>query len=345
MALACGPRDAVDLAIGAERAGFDSVWATEFSWRSATVPMAAIAATTSRVTVGSAIAYALGRSPAVLAAEARDIDELSDGRLILGLGSAQPARIRDWLGVEPTDVPARVAEVVEALRVLWRVGAEPVHYQGRHTRVAVGATPSAYPPRSQRLPVLLAAVNPKMVHMAGAVADGLIGHPIVDGSAMEDLVRPGLEAAAASAGRERPMVVAMLIAVVDDDEERARTNAAAQIAFYAQHTAYAPLMRYYGFEQAASSIREAAAAGDWGAAVAATPDDMIDRLSAAGTASEVRDRVAQRCDRRDCDVLILHTPSRLMSTPEAVAAGDPARVYREYAQRLMEACAPPALTR
>ena len=345
MALACGPEDAVDLAMRAERAGFHSVWATEFSWRSATVPMAAIAATTSRVTIGSAIAYALGRSPAVLAAEARDIDELSDGRLILGLGSAQPARIRDWLGVEATNVPARVAEVIEALHVLWGIGAEPVQYRGRHVRVAVGATPSAYPPRSPRLPVLLAAVNQKMVHVAGAVADGLIGHPIVDGFAMRDLVRPQLEAAAASAGREAPpLMVAMLIAVVDDDEERARADAAAQIAFYAQHTAYAPLMRYYGFEQAAAAIRRAAAGGDWQAAVSAVPDEMIHRLAAAGSATEVRNRVAQRCAGRDCDMLILHTPSTLMSRPEAVAAGDPARVYREHAQRLMDACAPPALT-
>ena len=74
MALACGPTDAVALAVEAEEAGFDSVWTTEFSWRSAIVPMAAIATATRRVTIGSAIAYALGRSPVVLAAEARDCD-------------------------------------------------------------------------------------------------------------------------------------------------------------------------------------------------------------------------------------------------------------------------------
>ena len=146
MALACGPSDAVNLAVQAEQAGFDSVWTTEFNWRSATVPMAAIAVATTRITIGSAIAYALGRSPAMLAAEARDIDELSDGRLILGLRSAQPRRIRDWLGAEPTDVPARVTETVEAARALWGIGPEPVHYRGRHVSVSVEATPSAYAP-------------------------------------------------------------------------------------------------------------------------------------------------------------------------------------------------------
>lgn len=298
--------------------------------------MAAIAAVTDRVTIGSAIAYALGRSPAVLAAEARDIDELSEGRLILGLGSAQPSRIRDWLGVEPTDVTGRVAEVVEAVKTLWHVGPEPVQYRGRHYRVTVGATPGAYPPRSARLPVLLAAVNERMVRVAGAVADGLIAHPIVDGSALTELVRPPLEAAAASAGRAQPpMVAAMLIAVVNDDEEAARRDAAAQIAFYAQHPAYAPLMRHYGFEQAAAEIR-AAAADDWGAATSAVTDEMIDRLAVAGPARLVRNRVAERLDARDCETLILHTPSMLMSDPAARVSGDPGRAYREHAGRLID---------
>ena len=302
--------------------------------------MAAIATVTDRVTIGSAIAYALGRSPAVLAAEARDIDELSDGRLILGLGSAQPARIRDWLGIEPTDVTGRVAEVVEAVQALWHVGPEPVQYHGRHYRVTVGATAGAYPSRSPRLPVLLAAVNRQMVHVAGAVADGLIAHPIVDGSALSELMRPQLEAAAASAGRQQPpMVAAMLIAVVNDDEVAARRDAAAQIAFYAQHPAYAPLMRHYGFEHAAAAIR-AAAADDWGAATSAVTDEMVDRLAVAGPAHLVRGRVAERLRARDCETLILHTPSMLMSDPAARASGDPGRTYREHAGRLIDAFNP-----
>lgn len=340
MALACGPSDAVSLAVEAERAGFDSVWTTEFSWRSATVPMAAIAAVTDRVAVGSAIAYALGRSPAVLAAEARDIDELSDGRLMLGLGSAQPARIRRWLDTEPTDVPARVSEVIESVRALWGLGADPVSYRGRHVRVDIEATPSAYPPRRRDIPILLAAVNRRMLHVAGAVADGLIAHPIVDGSALQELVRPTLEAAANSAGRTTaPLVAAMVIVVVDDDEERARRNAAAQIAFYAQHPAYAPLMAHYGLVGAAASIRAAAGRGDWKAAVAAVPGPMIDRLSMAGPASLVKSRVEARLEAGDCDILILHTPSMLMSDPDARSSGDPAAAYRNHGSRLIDAFA------
>ena len=338
MALACGPSDAVALAVEAERAGFDSVWTTEFSWRSAIVPMAAIAAATDRVAIGSAIAYALGRSPAVLAAEARDIDELSDGRLILGLGSAQPARIRRWLGTDPTDVPARVSEVIESVRALWGLGEDPVSYRGRHVRVDVEATPSAYPPRRRDVPILLAAVNRRMLRVAGAVADGLIAHPLVDESALRELVRPTLEAAANSAGRATaPQVAAMVIVVVDDDEERARRNAASQIAFYAQHEAYGPLMRHYGFADAAAAIRAPARDRDWAAAAASVPDPMIDLLSVTGPAGLVRTRIDARLEARDCDTLILHTPSMLMSDPAARAAGDPASTYRDHVSRLIGA--------
>ena len=340
VALASGPSDAVALAVEAEQAGFDSVWTTEFSWRSATVPMAAIAVSTDRITIGSAIAYALGRSPAVLAAEARDIDELSDGRLILGLGSAQPARIRRWLDTEPTDVPARVAEVIESVRALWKLGEDPVSYRGRHVRVDIEATPSAYPPRRERIPVLLAAVNPKMMRVAGAVADGLIAHPIVDGAALRERVRPALEGAATSACRAAaPLVAAMVIVVVDDDEDRARRNAAAQIAFYAQHPTYEPLMRYYGFDEAAASIRDATRRDDWRAAVAAVSDPMIDRLSVAGTPESVRALVGARIDAGDCDTLILHTPSMLMSAPATGAPGRQGAAYRDHVTRLIEAFA------
>ena len=338
MALACGAADAVAIAVAAERAGFDSVWTTEFNWRSATVPMAAIATATDRVAIGSAVAYALGRSPAMLAAEARDIDELSDGRLILGLGSAQPARIRDWLGTDPTDVPGRVAEVIEAVRALWGIGQDPVSYHGRHVRVAVEVTPGAYPPGRERIPILLAAVNRRMLHVAGAVADGLIAHPIVDGTVLRDVVRPALEAGAASVARSSPpMVAAMVIVVVDDDEERARRNAAAQIAFYAQHCAYEPLMTHCGFAGAAAFIRAAVRRGDWNAAVASVPGPMIDRLSVSGPPPAVKSRITDRLKARDCDTLILHTPSLLMSDPAARAAGDPGRTYREHVGRLIDA--------
>ncbi len=84
----------------AESAGFASVWTTEFYDRSATVSLAAMAAATDRLTLGSAIMYAVGRSPLVLAVEAADLDELSGGRLVLGLGTGTKRMQADWHGAD-----------------------------------------------------------------------------------------------------------------------------------------------------------------------------------------------------------------------------------------------------
>src|SRR4051794_39111495 len=96
----------------AEAAGLESVWTTEFPDHSATITLAAVAAATSRITVGSAIAYAFGRTPVVLAAEARDLDTLSKGRLILGLGTGTAKMQRDWHGLDGEHSASRVEELI-----------------------------------------------------------------------------------------------------------------------------------------------------------------------------------------------------------------------------------------
>jgi hypothetical protein len=95
-----GPGELAHAARLAQDAGFASVWATEFYDRSATVGLAAMAQATSTIELGSAIAYAFGRTPLVLAAEARDLDELSGGRLALGLGTGTRRMQQDWHGLD-----------------------------------------------------------------------------------------------------------------------------------------------------------------------------------------------------------------------------------------------------
>ncbi|HWI75441.1 MAG TPA: LLM class flavin-dependent oxidoreductase, partial [Baekduia sp.] len=98
-------RDMAEIAAAADAAGLDAAWTPELYNRSATITLAAMAHRTARCRVGTAIAYGVGRSPLVLAAEARDLDELSDGRLVLGLGNGTRRMISDWHGQDP-DAPA-----------------------------------------------------------------------------------------------------------------------------------------------------------------------------------------------------------------------------------------------
>ena len=107
----------------AEERGFESVWTTEFYDRSATVSLAAMAQATSTVTLASGIAYAVGRSPLVLACEARDLDELSGGRLLLGLGTGTVRMQQDWHGADGRSPAPRLEELVPLLRRIWAMDA------------------------------------------------------------------------------------------------------------------------------------------------------------------------------------------------------------------------------
>ena len=130
LALAGGVREAQDITRRAEQAGFDAAWSGEFLNRSAIVSVAAMAAVTERIGVGSAIAYAVGRTPLVLANDARFLDEMSGGRVTLGLGTGTRRMMEGWHGVTDAEGPAtRMEELIPLLRRLWRLHEGPVKHQ------------------------------------------------------------------------------------------------------------------------------------------------------------------------------------------------------------------------
>src|SRR6058998_419831 len=153
-----GPEDLAKAARLAEEAGFESVWATEFYDRSATVALAAMAQATNEIELGSAIAYAFGRTPVVLAAEARDLDELSGGRFVLGLGAGTRRMQTDWHGLDGEHPASRMEELVPLLRALWRLHEGPVDHDGRFYRLHVRPTAQVAPPLRPAVPVYLAGV-------------------------------------------------------------------------------------------------------------------------------------------------------------------------------------------
>ncbi|MFI7680540.1 LLM class flavin-dependent oxidoreductase [Amycolatopsis sp. K13G38] len=280
------------MAADAERAGFESVWAAEFYDRSAVVAVAAMAAVTESITLGTGIAYGFGRTPLVLAAEARDLDALCGGRLILGLGTGTRRMQQDWHGLSGEHPAARAEELVPLLRRLWRLDEGPVRHEGRFYRAHVVPTAPVAAPTRPAVPVYLAGVNTRMIRAAGAVADGLVGHPLFTPEYLRHTVRPALAAGAERAG---PVPVAgYVICAVDPDEDRARRMAAAQIAFYASVKTYDSILTLHGFTDEAGAIQAARRAGDLEAMVAAVSDRMIDTIAVAGTPEQVRSQFAAR---------------------------------------------------
>ena len=302
----------------AEAAGFAGVHSGEFIDRSATVTLAAMAAATSTVALGSAIAYAVGRSPLVLANDARGLDELSDGRLVLGLGTGTRRMMRDWHGVTDPDAPALLLEeLIGLLRRLWRLHEGPVRHEGRFFRLDIRPTAAVAPPRRPSIPIFTAGVNARMVEVAGRVADGLIAHPVATQGYLDEVVAPALARGADRAGRRaRDVVVAgVVLCAVADDVEQARREVAAQIAFYSVPKTYQAALEVGGFGRQAAAARDAFGRTDHAGMAAAVSDDMIDALALAGTADDVRRgfaRFAARFDR------VLLSPASFMSSPQRV---------------------------
>ena len=292
-------RRAAGLAAEAEAAGFTAVWTGELYSRSATIPMAALAAATEGAQIGSCIAYGVGRSPLIWAAEARDLDDLSGGRIILGLGNGTAAMMENWHGVSGQAPAARLEELVTVLRKLWRLDAGPVHHDGRFYRVHVVPTEDVPPPYRPHLPIWTAGVNAGMIRAAARVADGLVGHPMFTAGYVAEVVRPELEAAAAQAGRASDDVAltGILMCAVSEDEDAARRQVAYAIAQYAASRVYDRLFALHGWSKEQQLIREAARRRDRAAMVAAVPDAAIDAIGVACRPGELADRAARHARR------------------------------------------------
>jgi probable F420-dependent oxidoreductase len=289
-----GPADLAEAARLAEAAGFESVWATEFYDRSATVALAAMAQATETVELGSAIAYGFGRTPVVLAAEARDLDELSGGRLTLGLGTGTKRMQRDWHGLDGEHPAARMEELVPLIRALWRLHEGPIEHEGRFYRLNVQPTAPPRPPLRPEIPIYMAGVNARMIEAAGAVADGLVGHPLFTPEYARDVVRPALARGAERTGREPPPIAGYITTSVSEDRDQARQDAAAIIAFNSTVRTYRAVHEVSGFEREADAVRDAWSQGDFAGMAAAVTDEMIDTIALAGTPDEVRARFNER---------------------------------------------------
>jgi probable F420-dependent oxidoreductase len=321
---------AQDMARRADEAGFTTVWTSELYNRSATIVMASLAYATARCRIGSSIAYGVGRTPLVWAAEARDLDELSAGRLVLGLGNGNARMMEDWHGVSG-DAPAiRMEELVEVLRKLWRLDQGPVHHDGRFYRVHLSPTAETPPPYRPHLPIYAAGINPRMVQAAGRVADGLIGHPMFTKLYVDEVVRPALAAGAAKAERNPDEVglTGILMCAVDDDVDAARRRLAYSIAQYAASRVYDRLFELHGWSEQQQAIREAARNRDEEALIGAVPEEAIDAIGVACRPGELAAHVERHA--ADYDHLDLTGPAwGLTSIEQEQAALDILHGMRE----------------
>ncbi|MGW3628745.1 LLM class F420-dependent oxidoreductase [Streptomyces sp. NPDC005122] len=300
--------DHLPLVLEAERLGYHSVWTAE-SWGSdAFTPLTWIAARTSRIHLGTAVAQMAARSPTTTAMHALTLDHLSGGRMMLGLGLSGPQVVEGWYGRPfPKSPLTATREYVDVVRqVLRREG--PVRLDGRfHSLPYSGADgtglgkalrPITHPLRAD-LPVLLGAEGPKNIAQTTRIADGWL--PLY----WSPTRPPAYEAALAELGDARagtgaaPFLVAPMAHVrVCDDVAEGLLPVKAMLGFYIGgmgHSArnfHADLMARMGYEEEARLIQELFLAGRRQEAVLAVPDAFADEISLVGP----RERIAERLE-------------------------------------------------
>jgi probable F420-dependent oxidoreductase len=294
-------RGDVDLAVRAEAAGFDSVFTIEFFNRHGYVPLGAIAQVTRRIRFGTGIANAFTRSPLLHASAAMDLDELSGGRMVLGLGSATRRMNQDWFGMPFSEPAARMRELVTLLRqaiAAQRGGG--FRFEGRFWKLNVPIYSRPGAPRSE-IPIWVAAVNRGMIAAAGAVADALVGHPIATRRWHREVTLPGLRRGEERAGREAGAckLAPYVVTSISDDRDQAIRDAKGQIGFYLTTELYHSVLDLHEMREVGQACRRALRSFDVAAMAAAVPDALVDEIAIACTPDEAHDRLAQWKDLTD----------------------------------------------
>ena len=247
-----------------ERLGADGLWSSE-TVHDPFLPLLVAALATERVALGTGIAVAFARTPFSLAQTAWDLQRVSRGRLLLGLGTQVRAHIERRFAAAFEHPAARIVDYIGCLRAIWDTfqnGTQPA-YEGRFYRFTlISDFFNPGPIEHPDIKVSLAGVGEPMARAAGLVADGFQVHPLHSPGYLRDVVRPAIAAGARSAGRDPAavdLITSVFIVTGATEKERAaaESHARQQIAFYASTPTYRPFLAYHGFEALGSGAEQA----------------------------------------------------------------------------------------
>lgn len=309
-----------------EASGIDGVFAPQVlgpPW----IPLAAAAAATERLLLGSGIAIAAARSPFETAMAAIDMDRLSGGRFVLGLGTSVLAWTRGIFGSAVEKQVSHLRETVAAVRHIVagaHCGLAP--FEGQFYRADFRELQPLAPPVRTSIPIWIAALRSKMVQLAAEVGDGLMGHPMWSVPWTLEHMRPAFEGALAGAGRRRAAVEVNLWywAAPGPDVRQALDDSRPTMAFYGGVAQYEPFFAAHGFTDVARKLQVAVQQGDYRKAAQLVPDEMVRTFVAVGGPEEVRAHFAPIAEFADslCIVPPVYTlpPEKVMAYGAGIAA-------------------------
>ncbi|MEM9955763.1 MAG: LLM class F420-dependent oxidoreductase [Chloroflexota bacterium] len=322
----------MDMILEADRLGYDSVWTSEAYGSDAVTPLAWIGALTKNIKLGSAIMQMPARTPAMTAMTAITLDQLSGGRMLLGLGLSGPQVVEGWHGKAYGKPLGKTREYVSIMRKIF-ARQEPMTHDGKHYKIPYegdDATGLGKPLKSiihgrEDLPIYIASIGPKNVELTAEIADGWL--PIFfSPERYPEYFKEQVESGFAKAGNGKSIanfdIAPSVYVAMDDNLAMARNQVRPMLALYVGGMGakgknfYHDLAVRYGFEAEANTIQDLYLSGDRAGAMVAVPDEMIDAVALVGP----RERIAERIDMwKNSDVTTLVVQTNDIETVRALA--------------------------
>ncbi len=269
-------------------------------------PLLLSARATERIQLYTAVAIAFSRNPMILANIGWDLQLLSKGRFILGLGTQIKAHIERRFSMPWSQPAARMREMVLAIKAIWHSWEthERLDFRGefyQHTLMTPVFTPAASPYGVP--PIFLAGVGPRMTEVAGEVADGFFVHPFGTLESLRRLTLPALDRGLERSGRPRSAVetsVQLMICSGTNDEEieRIRQSTRQQIAFYGSTPAYRPILEVHGWGDLQNELNRMSKEGKWAEMAGLVSDELLEAVAVCAPMKDLAKEIVRRCDGR-----------------------------------------------
>ncbi len=278
------------LAKQAEAQGLEGLFAPQVGgppW----IPLAGAAVATERLKLASGIAIAATRSPFETAMAAIDLDRLSGGRFVLGMGASIQSWTRGVYGAPPHKPLAHLRETVEAVRhIIAGAHRGLAPFEGQYYQADFAELQPMAPPVREEIPVWIAALRGPAVRLAAEVAQGVMGHPMWSLDWAVERIQPDLRAGLDRGGRRREDVDLNLWLWVapNADEAEAIEDSRASIAFYAGMAQYESFFAAHGFQKEARRLQEYVKKREVIANASVVPDEMVRAFVLCGDHDRVR---------------------------------------------------------
>jgi probable F420-dependent oxidoreductase len=290
-----------EMAADIEKAGFDGAYTFEGK-SDPFISLSAAVMRTQRLELMTSIAVAFARNPMSLAYIGNDLQNLSQGRFILGLGSQVKAHIERRFSMPWGKPVTRMREMVLAIKAIWQSWqtGERLKFEGEYYQHTLMSPVFSPPPNPHGTPrIFIAGVGPAMTELAAEVGEGYFVHPFHTAHSLRELSLAAISRGLEKVGKPRDQFSVSVQVVTatglnEQEMEQAIASARNQLGFYASTPAYLPILQCHGWEELQQEANALVRANKWTELASLIDDDILHTFAVVGTPSEVAEQMVQR---------------------------------------------------